>query len=241
MKGLLLIHVLASSSALAGCTWTTASDAVADRARSQRFRSLDGGRSARERHSLRGTGCPGCGVNPEAGAFGAACTVGSDCETNVCYLGGKGGFCSLDLHERYRLPGWSRRRRTALQPARLLPVLRRHRLPAAPGNRNATGVGAGPPRPPQRSSRHSPSASCRRGRRYPVNDDPVDHRAQATQSALTVKHLATGGETIDGPLAFPRGTACVRAKRAPTHALRFDTSVDDARVLATAATRETSS
>ena len=35
------------------------------------------------------------GFNSDPGAFGAACTAGSDCESNVCYSGGKGGFCSL--------------------------------------------------------------------------------------------------------------------------------------------------
>jgi len=35
------------------------------------------------------------GHNPDPGAFGASCTSGSDCESNVCFLGGKGGTCSL--------------------------------------------------------------------------------------------------------------------------------------------------
>jgi hypothetical protein len=35
------------------------------------------------------------GHNPEAGAFGATCASGSDCASDTCYLGGKGGFCSL--------------------------------------------------------------------------------------------------------------------------------------------------
>ncbi|HEX8790329.1 MAG TPA: hypothetical protein VF765_05205 [Polyangiaceae bacterium] len=28
-------------------------------------------------------------------AYGASCTSGSDCDSNVCFSGGKGGFCSL--------------------------------------------------------------------------------------------------------------------------------------------------
>ena len=35
------------------------------------------------------------GHNPDPGAFGAACASGSDCESNVCFEGGKGGTCSL--------------------------------------------------------------------------------------------------------------------------------------------------
>jgi hypothetical protein len=35
------------------------------------------------------------GHNPDPGAFGSSCTSGSDCESNVCFLGGKGGECSL--------------------------------------------------------------------------------------------------------------------------------------------------
>ncbi|HEY8091921.1 MAG TPA: hypothetical protein VIF09_28865 [Polyangiaceae bacterium] len=35
------------------------------------------------------------GHNPDPGAFGASCASGSDCESNVCFLGGKGGTCSL--------------------------------------------------------------------------------------------------------------------------------------------------
>lgn len=35
------------------------------------------------------------GHNPDPGAFGASCMSGSDCESNVCFSGGKGGFCSL--------------------------------------------------------------------------------------------------------------------------------------------------
>jgi hypothetical protein len=35
------------------------------------------------------------GHNPDPGAFGASCTSGSECESNVCFEGGQGGRCSL--------------------------------------------------------------------------------------------------------------------------------------------------
>ena len=35
------------------------------------------------------------GRSQEAGAFGALCMTGSDCASNVCFSGGKGGVCSL--------------------------------------------------------------------------------------------------------------------------------------------------
>jgi hypothetical protein len=36
------------------------------------------------------------GHSPDPGAFGASCASGSDCESNVCFMGGKGGECSLN-------------------------------------------------------------------------------------------------------------------------------------------------
>jgi hypothetical protein len=33
--------------------------------------------------------------NPTARAFGAACASSADCDSNVCFVGGHGGFCSL--------------------------------------------------------------------------------------------------------------------------------------------------
>lgn len=36
------------------------------------------------------------GRSPDPGAFGASCISGSDCGSNVCFSGGKGGFCSLN-------------------------------------------------------------------------------------------------------------------------------------------------
>ena len=32
--------------------------------------------------------------NPTPRAFGATCTTGADCDSGVCFAGGKGGFCS---------------------------------------------------------------------------------------------------------------------------------------------------
>jgi hypothetical protein len=34
--------------------------------------------------------------NPTLGAFGASCDGGAACESSVCFVGGKGGFCSLE-------------------------------------------------------------------------------------------------------------------------------------------------
>jgi hypothetical protein len=35
------------------------------------------------------------GHNATRGAFGAACASGAECESSVCFSGGKGGFCSV--------------------------------------------------------------------------------------------------------------------------------------------------
>jgi hypothetical protein len=44
------------------------------------------------------------GHNPDPGAFGASCTSGSDCESDVCFSGGKGGFCSLNCTSEAQCP-----------------------------------------------------------------------------------------------------------------------------------------
>ena len=79
---------------VAGCTWSTgdpppttnqpAGQSTANLATDGGSQNHTGGMDARD-----------AGHSPDPGAFGASCNADSDCESNVCFSGGKGGFCSL--------------------------------------------------------------------------------------------------------------------------------------------------
>ena len=88
---------VASVLVLAGCSWetgdpSTAIHPVAQSAASQAAPDSGAGSGS---HS-GGMDARDAGRNPDPGAFGASCTSGSDCESSVCFMGAKGGSCSLD-------------------------------------------------------------------------------------------------------------------------------------------------
>ena len=96
MKAMAHVAVIASVVALAGCSWDTGDPASAIHPSSQSSAPLtqpDGGAGSGG-HSGGGD-ARDAGRNQDPGAFGASCTSGSDCESNVCFLGAKGGSCSL--------------------------------------------------------------------------------------------------------------------------------------------------
>lgn len=92
-----MAQVLAASVLLfAGCSWDTSDPATAVHPSAQTSTPLAApdGDAGTGTHS-GGADARDAGRNPDPGAFGAACTSGSDCESDVCFLGAKGGSCSL--------------------------------------------------------------------------------------------------------------------------------------------------
>ena len=73
---------------VAGCSWETGPSEPAPSTGSQTSNLSTGTHSGPQ-------DARDAGHNPDPGAFGASCTSGSDCESHVCFSGGKGGFCSL--------------------------------------------------------------------------------------------------------------------------------------------------
>jgi hypothetical protein len=82
---------------LGGCSWSTGDTSPSSGPAGQTAQPIaarDGGGGAMN-HS-GGMDARDAGRNPDPGAFGASCTTGSDCESSLCFSGGKGGWCSLD-------------------------------------------------------------------------------------------------------------------------------------------------
>ncbi len=97
MKTVLHVAMFASAVALAGCSWDTGDPSTAVHPSGQSTAPLaanDGGAGSMN-HSGGGD-ARDSGHNPDPGAFGASCSSGSDCESNVCFMGAKGGSCSLN-------------------------------------------------------------------------------------------------------------------------------------------------
>jgi hypothetical protein len=89
------VAVAASVLVLAGCNWDTGEPSTSSGPASQSSDPLATGDGGGAQNHSGGADARDAGRNPDPGAFGASCTSGSDCESNVCFLGGKGGSCSL--------------------------------------------------------------------------------------------------------------------------------------------------
>jgi hypothetical protein len=88
--------VVASAAVLVRCSWSSVDPSPPSGPASQSSDPLaahDGGGGAM--NHTGGADARDAGRNPDPGEFGASCASGSDCESNVCFLGGKGGSCSL--------------------------------------------------------------------------------------------------------------------------------------------------
>ena len=106
MKRVVCVVLVGWCAALAGCVWDSggtgdpapttsepAGHSASNLSAEGGSQSHTGGMDARD-----------AGHNADPGAFGSSCTTGSDCESNVCFSGGKGGFCSLQCMSATQCP-----------------------------------------------------------------------------------------------------------------------------------------
>lgn len=91
---ILRLLVAASALTLSGCDIETVSGPEPSPSPSGQGAQTAGLSGGAQNHS-GGADARDAGRNPDAGAFGAACSSGTDCESNVCFVGAKGGSCSL--------------------------------------------------------------------------------------------------------------------------------------------------
>lgn len=66
--------------------------------------AVEGGTGGGAMNHTGGMDARDASINPDPGVFGASCTSGSDCESKVCFDGGRGGFCSMNCSSDTQCP-----------------------------------------------------------------------------------------------------------------------------------------
>jgi hypothetical protein len=96
VKSVAFAVVVAGSTALGACNWSTVEEpAPPNEPSGQSTAAVAVEAGGGSQNHTGGMDARDAGHNPDPGAFGASCTSGADCESNVCFDGGKGGECSL--------------------------------------------------------------------------------------------------------------------------------------------------